>query len=141
MSKRQSSKALKTYEVGYGKPPKAHQFQPGQSGNRDGRPKKPKTLTDLFERELRKKVTIREGDRTRKVTKGELLATRMVNDALNGDYRKGLLVYQLTERKADQDLAGGAAKNLNELREEDQVILQACLNQIQGDDEDGDGIA
>ena len=29
----------KDYEVGYGKPPKANQFPPGQSGNRNGRPK------------------------------------------------------------------------------------------------------
>ena len=27
------------YEVGYGKPPKKHQFKPGQSGNRQGRKK------------------------------------------------------------------------------------------------------
>ena len=26
------------YEVGYGKPPKQSQFQPGQSGNPNGRP-------------------------------------------------------------------------------------------------------
>lgn len=141
MSKRQSSKTLKTYEVGYGKPPKAHQFKPGQSGNRQGRPKRPKTLTDHFEHELRKKVTIREGERTRKVTKGELLATRMVNDALNGDYRKGLLVHQMTARKADEDLAGVTAKSLDELREEDQAILQFCLGQINSDHADGDGTA
>jgi len=28
------------YEVGYGKPPKAHRFKPGQSGNPRGRPRK-----------------------------------------------------------------------------------------------------
>lgn len=27
------------YEVGYGKPPKKHQFKPGYSGNKKGRPK------------------------------------------------------------------------------------------------------
>ena len=31
------------YEVGYGKPPKANQFQKGQSGNPSGRPKKMKS--------------------------------------------------------------------------------------------------
>jgi len=141
VSKRKPRKAIKTYEVGYGKPPKAHQFKPGQSGNRHGRPRKPKTLTDHFERELRNKLTIRVGDRTRKVTKGELLATRMVNDALNGDYRKCVLVYQLTERKADGVLADTAAKSLQELSLEDQAILKACLGEIRGDDEDGDGAA
>ena len=141
MSKRKPRKAIKTYEIGYGRPPKAHQFKPGQSGNRHGRPRNPKTLTDHFERELRKTVIIREGDRTRKVTKGELLATRMVNDALNGDYRKGVLVHQLTERKADGVPADAAAKSLQDLGLEDQAILQACLGQIQGNDEGGDGAA
>ena len=33
------------YEVGYKKPPKSGQFQPGKSGNPKGRPKKPQTQT------------------------------------------------------------------------------------------------
>jgi len=30
---------LAGYETGYGKPPKAHQWKPGESGNPKGRPK------------------------------------------------------------------------------------------------------
>jgi Family of unknown function (DUF5681) len=33
------AKSPADYDVGYGKPPKTTQFQPGQSGNRRGRPK------------------------------------------------------------------------------------------------------
>jgi Family of unknown function (DUF5681) len=35
-----SGKSAETYEVGYGKPPKATRFQKGKSGNPSGRPKK-----------------------------------------------------------------------------------------------------
>ncbi len=31
-------------EVGFGRPPKQHQFKPGQSGNPRGRPPKPRYL-------------------------------------------------------------------------------------------------
>ena len=36
---RPQSRLGASYSVGYGKPPKQHQFQPGQCGNPKGRPK------------------------------------------------------------------------------------------------------
>jgi hypothetical protein len=61
------------YEVGYGKPPKHSQFKPGQSGYPKGRPKGSKNLkTDLRE-ELAERVQIKEGDRTKTITKQRLL--------------------------------------------------------------------
>ena len=34
-------------EVGYGKPPKAHQFKPGKSGNPKGRPRRAETMPEI----------------------------------------------------------------------------------------------
>lgn len=42
------------YKVGYGKPPKEHQFQPKETGNRKGRPKKRQLA--LTPREMRRMV-------------------------------------------------------------------------------------
>lgn len=50
--------------VGYGRPPKKNQFQPGQSGNRKGRPRKPKpeprddSLAAILDRAAKETVVI-----------------------------------------------------------------------------------
>ena len=55
------------YEVGFGKPPKEHQYPKGTSGNLKGRPKGARSLkTDLLE-ELGETMKVREGDRERRI--------------------------------------------------------------------------
>src|SRR5262249_2514390 len=46
------------YAVGYGNPPQATQFKPGQSGNPGGRPKGSKNFASLIESELNKRIDI-----------------------------------------------------------------------------------
>lgn len=58
------------HEVGYGKPPRQHQFKKGVSGNPRGRPKRPVTIElkrsfngfhDAFLKEMERYVPLREG--------------------------------------------------------------------------------
>ena len=59
------------YKVGPGRPPKEHQFKPGQSGNPKGKRKAPSLIPDLkelFERAFNQKVKVTQGERERVIT-------------------------------------------------------------------------
>jgi len=75
------------YEVGFQKPPKGSQWQPGQSGNPNGRPKKIKDFDKLIDMELSKDLRITEGGLQVTLTKREVIIKTLVNDALKGDLR------------------------------------------------------
>jgi hypothetical protein len=73
------------YEVGYGKPPKHTQFKPGQSGNSKGRPRGQRNFRTAVRDALQEKVTIREGDRTRSVSRMDAIIRVTFNNALRSD--------------------------------------------------------
>ena len=75
------------YEVGYGRPPKKHQFRKGESGNRKGRPKKSRSIQSLIEFELNLPVKVKEGGLELRLTKRQAMVKRHVNAALNGNIK------------------------------------------------------
>ena len=80
------------YEVGYGKPPKHTRFKPGQSGHPSGRPRGQLNFRTAVSEALKEKITIREGDRTRTVSKMDGIIQVTFNKALKGDSR-GLVAF------------------------------------------------
>jgi len=56
------NKPPKAYAVGYGKPPKSGQFQPGQRANPHGRPKGQPTLQQIMLEDAARIVKMRVGD-------------------------------------------------------------------------------
>ena len=60
--KRSKKSSDGNHSVGYGRPPEATRFKPGQSGNPKGRPKGSKNLRTLFAEELRRAGHL-EGER------------------------------------------------------------------------------
>jgi hypothetical protein len=89
------------YEVGYARPPKHRRFQPGRSGNPKGRPKGTKNLrTDLME-ELAERITVREGDRARRISKQRAMVKSLMTRTLKGDARAATLLMSITLRLID----------------------------------------
>jgi len=80
------------YEVGYRRPPKHTQFQPGRSGNPLGRPKKTKELNSLIQNELDKSISVMESGREKRITKREAIITQLINRAIKGDVKPLQLV-------------------------------------------------
>jgi hypothetical protein len=75
------------YEVGYGRPPVHGRFKPGQSGNPKGRPKRKRNLRTEIREELDKPIALREGDRTRMVTKQNAIIAMLINATMKGDQK------------------------------------------------------
>jgi hypothetical protein len=76
------------YRVGPGRPPREHQFKPGQSGNPKGARRKPRSIADLkavFERALSGKVTLRQGEQEKIITKAAAGIEQLVNQFAKGD--------------------------------------------------------
>jgi hypothetical protein len=80
-----------SYEIGYGKPPKAHRFKKGQSGNPEGgklhKKRKLRSLGRLVEKELQKKITLTEEGKTFRITKIEYMAKRLAYQVMKGDLK------------------------------------------------------
>jgi hypothetical protein len=89
-SKRESQRnrragSRRDYAVGYGKPPAVNRFKPGQSGNPKGRPWRHRNLRTVLEEALNERIAVREGERSRSLTKREALILSIVNNALKCD--------------------------------------------------------
>jgi hypothetical protein len=114
------------YVVGYGKPPKHTRFKPGQSGHPSGRPRGLRNFRTAVREALKEKITIREGDRTRTVSKMDGIIQVTFNKALKGDPR-GLVAFLQLVRWAglmDEEPELSSAESIGA---EDEAILTAFL--------------
>ena len=73
------------YAVGYGRPPLANRFKPGQSGNPKGREKQSKNMRTIVKRVLNEDMQIREKGRVRRMPTIEALVRTTLNQALRRD--------------------------------------------------------
>ena len=79
-----SEETPKEYPIGKGKPPKEHQFKPGQSGNPKGRPKGSKNVHQVLSKILNEKVTVTDAGKKMVVEKLEAAMRALVNKSFEG---------------------------------------------------------
>jgi uncharacterized protein DUF5681 len=111
-------------KVGYGKPPKAHQFKPGQSGNPRGRPKGAKNTDTIISDLLQKKLVLREGGGARKITIHEAIIRKFVENALNGNSKSATFILDRHES------AQGRATETAELDQNDREVWDAVVRRL-----------
>jgi Family of unknown function (DUF5681) len=100
--------------VGYKRPPPKSRFPKGKSGNPFGRKKGQRNLATVLNEVLQQTVTVKQGDKSGRLTKGEALIKKLVNKANNGDRQAINAVACLAEkigrmedRNSETSQAGG----------------------------------
>ena len=116
------------YRVGPGRPPKQYQFKPGQSGNPKGARRKPRSIAPdlkaLFERALSGKVTLRQGEQEKIITKAAAGIEQLVNQFAKGD------------RHARRDLLALAARlGIDLMAGQSDALEQSVATAISANDE------
>ena len=109
-----SEKSPTDYEIGYGKPPKHHQYKPGHSGNRNGRPKRKSdhntsaiALYRSLGNSLSRRVVVYENGRKKRITLRDYIIEKYIQSTLK-DPRTFANFFKLVER-ADRAALDGLA--------------------------------
>ena len=119
-----SKAATPENEVGYGKPPRAHQFKAGQSGNPKGRPKGAKNEATILDELLNRKIAVRVGGAVRHITVKEAIYHRVAEDSLRGNTKS---VAFLFNRHAA--VTSGEPQR-SDISDDDQEILEAFAQRL-----------
>lgn len=123
--RRTQPKKLDAYKVGYRRPPKEHQFEPGQSGNPKGRPKGSKNEETILNNLLNRRIEIREAGRSRKISVLEAVLLKFAEEALRGNPRAATFLLDRYRPTESNEIS------TEELRREDQEILDAFAARLE----------
>ena len=100
-------------------------FPPGRSGNRNGRPRKPKTVSEAIITAMNKTVAANENGRKRRIRKLDATATQIANKGASGDLRAGKMLLDMAAQAEAREATQAAPDTLTI---SDQEILDDFLN-------------
>lgn len=116
-------------QVGYGRPPKAYRFKPGESGNPRGRKRGSRNLRSDLADELAEIITVQEAGHAARLTKQRALVKRLCAQALSGEHRAMAqvvgLVLRLIPSQTSDDESGALVE------EDDEAIIRRFLARAQ----------
>lgn len=92
--------------IGPGNPPLHSRFAPGVSGNPKGRPRKERNLFKFIEAELDAEILVNENGTSHRLSKREVLAKSLVNNALQGDVKYVTALIRLIGSSGDSQTGG-----------------------------------
>lgn len=115
------------YDVGFGRPPTATQFQKGVSGNPRGRPKGSKNLKTIARKVMNTKVTIRENGKSRTVSKAEAMLMAVFNRGLSGDASAARISLSVMQLALAESEALAAAADAPPLQTQDDLTVLSDL--------------
>lgn len=115
---------IRDEDVGYGKPPKAHQFRPGKSGNPKGRPVGAKSEATILLELLNRKIEVRQNGKTRKITIMEGIFHKLAEDSLKGNTKSAAFVLNRLAAIAS------TASTESEINPDDKAVLDAYLRKF-----------
>src|SRR3981081_3690492 len=98
--------------VGYKKPPKHSQFQPGRSGNPKGRRRKQKGPRQLLEDALNEAATVTENGKSKVLSKKQIVFKVLVASAIKGNSKAMSAVFKLMN---DYGIADELEPSVNEM--------------------------
>jgi hypothetical protein len=120
------------YTVGFGKPPKEHQFTKGQSGNAKGRKKGSRNLKEMVDSVLCARITITENGRRTSINLTEGMLKVQAKLALGGDRGSAKLLLDLKQTldALEASYATSSPVGAEERRANDAIILAAYADRV-----------
>jgi hypothetical protein len=125
------------YEVGYAKPPAEHRFRPGNNANPRGRRKGTKNRKVVIQDVLLQQVTVRQGNRTKQMSKLEALFEKLLSEALAGDKKAAALIMGIAQKEGL--LTPEQEEVAESFSETDAAVLEAYRQQFAGGEPDDHG--
>jgi hypothetical protein len=120
-------------EVGYGKPPRDHQFKPGKSGNPKGRKKGVKNEATILRELLQQKVALNDRGKRRKIMLLEAVLRRIIDDCLKGNTKSAAFLLNRYHMHVT-----GTEAAASDMGEDDKAVLEAFMRAIKSKSEDDD---
>jgi len=121
----QLNKRTKDSGVGYGKPPRQHQFKPGQTGNPKGRPKGAKNESTILREIFERKIDNRSGGRVRKITILEGILLRITDDSLKGNTKSAAFLLNRYAAMVSGEL------QRHDISDDDREVLEAFAQRLE----------